>query len=272
MINYSYQTLRYQPDKISGEFLNVGLVLLDERGSFLKAKTIGKIGRVKNLFPKVKSRYFISKLNNVSKEINCYSNNFPDKLLLESDIKLEKLTNSVIPVDDSSLYFSEVEKGIDINPEIAFNHLFQRLVLSNDELEEKHLSDKDVWTEYYKSYFEDHKQKFKSKSILTNGDELNFDFAVKNGIWNYLEPVTFDLSRVSNIKEKVYKWMGKLEELDSSEEEFKLFILSKMPEDENLKEFIKDRIGVNDADNFKVEIIEPSEAESFSRNLIESIF
>ena len=134
---------------------------------------------------------------------------------------------------------------------------------------EKYLTDKEVWSKYYKSYFDkyNYKNKLKKGKVKTEGDILKFDYAVKNGKWNYLEPVTFDLSNNSNIKEKVYKWMGKLNELDSSVENFNLYLLSKLPDNQELKKFIKDRISNANADNFTVEIIEPDEADGFARKL-----
>ena len=61
--------------------------------------------------------------------------------------------------------------------------------------------------------------------------------------------------------------MGKLNELDSSVENFNLYLLSKLPDNQELKKFIKDRISNANADNFTVEIIEPDEADGFARKL-----
>jgi len=271
MKNFTYQLIRYQPDKISEEFVNVGIILLDKDKEFLRAKTIAKIGRVKHLFPKVNSRSFIAKLNNIANHVNTIADNWNQGLRIQDDLDIRSISDSIIPNDDSALYFSKVKKGIDINSEIAFIDLFQRMV-SNNELDTGHyMTDKDVWSSYYKTYFHRQKAQFQTKSIVTEGDELNFDFAIKNGVWNYLEPVTFDLSRKSNIKEKVYKWMGKLDELESSTEEFKLFLLTKMPENAKLRKFILDRLENHTADNYKLEIIEPINAEKFSQKLINSV-
>ena len=271
MKKYSYQLIRYQPDVVSGEFLNVGITLLDSDQTFLKAKTIDKIGRVKHLFPKVNSRAFVYKLKNIANNINSISDKWNQGLNIKEETSIQKITGSILPKDDSSLYFSDVINGIDLTPQIAFQDLFQRFILNNETVNDSYLTDKDVWNSYYKSYFKDHKDKLQPKSVLTDGDCLKFEYAIKNGVWNYLEPVTFDLSRELNVKEKVYKWMGKLDELDSSQEHFKLYLLTKMPSDPTLKKFIKDRIEINSSDNFEVKVIEPEHAESFSRKLIESV-
>lgn len=269
MKKYTYQILRYMPDRVSGEFVNIGLVFFNQEEKYLKAKTIHKIGRAKHLFPSVNSRALTRKLRIISNTINELSTKSQNKHVPGSYESIKSITRSILPEDDSAIVFSPVFSGIDLVLENAFEDLYYRLILQHTQENEKHLTDKDVWSKYYKSYFDkyDYKDKLKKRAVETEGDSLQFDYAVKNGKWNYLEPVTFDLSRATNVKEKVYKWMGKLDELDSSQDTFSLYLLSVLPKDKKLRKFIKDRIVKSDADNFDVTIIEPREADKFAKKL-----
>ncbi len=267
-MKYSYQLLRYRPDGVSEEFLNVGLVMMDDTGSSLRASAIERTGRVKALFPKVQARPFISKLKRIVWAINAEAEKRRGGLGLIPTTSLNELTSTVIPKDDSSLYFSETKRGVDISFDPAFQDLFERLVTANEVSYESHLTDRDVWTKYYQSYFQTHRGRIRKKTIVTSGDELVFEHALQNGTLNVLEPVTFDLRRESNVKDKVYRWMGRLEELDSSDETFKLYLLTKMPSNPKLKRFIFERIENNSSDNFQVKIVEPENAEEFANQLV----
>ena len=48
---YSYAVLRYVHDMVSGEALNVGVVMHAPAASFLKARTRKTVGRLKQAFP-----------------------------------------------------------------------------------------------------------------------------------------------------------------------------------------------------------------------------
>lgn len=269
MKKYTYQILRYLPDRVSGEFVNIGLVLFNKEEKYVRINVLSRIGRVRHLFPNVNTKSLIKKLKTFSSSINRLNAEWQNESKLTDHKSIKSITLSVLPEDDSALIFSDVFTGIDLSFDNAFDDLYNRLVIQYDLRDEKYLTDRDVWSKYYKAYFDkyNYKKLLEKRTIKTKGDNLKFDHAVKNGKWNYLEPVTFDLSKPSNIKEKVYKWMGKLEELDSSEEIFNLYLLSKLPEDDKLKNFIKDRILRTDADNFQVKIIEPQEADQFAQSL-----
>jgi len=269
MINYTYQLIRYLPDRVSGEFVNVGIVFFSKDHKYLKAKTIGRIGRAKHLFPNVNSRTLVKKLKELSNSVNVLGKRWNNEIDFNKYENINTVLNSIVPNDDSSIIFSKVFTGIDLILDNAFDDLFDRMVNQHNIENDKHITDKEVWQKHYKSYFEeyDYKNEIKPKTVKTKGDELVFEHAIKNGKWNFLEPVTFDLSRPNTVKDKVYKWVGKLDELDSSKENFNLYLLAILPESKKLKKFIKDRISKNQADNFSVKIIEPKDAKKLAKQI-----
>lgn len=269
MINYTYRLIRYLPDRVSGEFVNVGIILFNKDHKYLKAKTIGRIGRVKHLFPNVNARTLVRKLKELSNTVNVLGVRWSNEIDFNKYENINSVLSSIVPNDDSSIIFSKEFTGIDLILDNAFGDLFDRMVNQHNIESEKHVTDKEVWQKHYKSYFEeyDYKNEIKSKTVKTKGDELVFEHAIKNGKWNFLEPVTFDLSRPNTVKDKVYKWVGKLDELDSSKENFNLYLLAILPENRKLKKFIKDRITKKQADNFSVRIIEPKDAKKLAKQI-----
>ena len=269
MKKYTYQIIRYMPDRVTGEFVNVGLLVFNKDEKFLKADTLSRIGRIKHLFPDVKSSYLIKNLKSIKVNINTLGASFASNNNASIYNAIESISSTAIPLDDSSIYCSEVYTGIDTNLDNAFDDLFFQFIEKYEPKSTTHLTDKEVWSKYYKSIFEKYNfcNSLKSRTIKTDKNSLEFKHAVKNGKWNYLEPITFDLSKPANIKEKVYKWMGKLKELDSSSENFNLYLLSVLPKDQKLKRFIKDRILDSNSDNFDVKIIEPEGADELAKKL-----
>jgi len=257
------------PDRVTGEFVNVGLLVFNKDENFLKADTLSRIGRVKHLFPDVKSSYLIKNLKSIKVSINTLGASFVSNNNAAVFNAIESISSNVIPVDDSSIYCSEVFSGIDTNLENAFDDLFYQFVEKYEPKSTGYLTDKEVWSKHYKSIFENYNfgNSLESRTVQTDGNSLEFKHAIKNGKWNYLEPITFDLSKPANIKEKVYKWMGRLKELDSSSENFSLYLLSVLPKDKELKVFIKNRILDSNGDNFDVSIIEPEGADQLAMKL-----
>ena len=177
------------------------------------------------------------------------------------DIKqVEELVNSILPKDDSALCFTETQKTLDVNLDLAIEDLFSRFVkihLSDDE-EDEVRNDKEVWNRVYKKHFDDYgiSGHLSSHKVKTKNDELEFEKAWKNGAWNCFESVSFNLTRPDSIKNKVYKWAGKLDELSSTKESLHVYLLSIFPNDHpELTAFIKHKINEKSSGNLKVELV-----------------
>jgi len=267
---YVYQILRYRPDQVSGEFANVGLVVFSPEEQFFAMKTIDRIGRIKQLFPEVNSRQFVKKLHQLRRAIEAKGKQLFTEMNVNQFKQLDQITASILPPDDSALYFTEVKSAIDISMEHAFEQLFQRMVPQSTMDGDEIITDKHIWTQLYKSYFEAHEldRLLTKHSVSTKDYNIEFDYAIKNGNWHYFEPVTFDLSRDGNIRDKVHKGVGRLAELDESDEHFKLYLLSKLPDNPKLASFIKERLDNQKTDNYEVELVEPEEAEELMEELV----
>lgn len=86
-----------------------------------------------------------------------------------------------------------------------------------------------------------------------------------------MEPVAFDLRSEDRIKDKVFKWVGKVAELEKSEEAFKLYLLTRMPEEGEIGNFVRDRLQQQLSDGREVEVVVPQEAEQLIQKLIRAV-
>lgn len=269
MIQYQYQILRYLPDQVSEEFVNLGVVVLDDDRQFLQFRFLDKASRVSGFFPNANIRFITSTLTFLQGQFYSLSKRLYQELELDKGADLESLTRSILPKDDSSLMFSEVKRGRDVNIELACDDLYDRIVVRNvADTEEMDLRyDREVWSKIYKGYFEKYHitSKLQPHTVKTVNDSLQFERAWKNGKWNCFETVSFNLTRKDAVKNKVYKWVGKLDELKTSDEPVNLYLLSVLPNSEDLKIFIDRKLNNKEFDRSTVRVITEDEVEVLAR-------
>ncbi|SFN18735.1 Protein of unknown function [Chitinophaga sp. YR627] len=275
MTTYQYQILRFLPDRVSGEFMNVGIIIFDPKNQILKGRFLSKLTRINALFPSVHAKHLTRTLRFIQSEINRISQGMTSEIQFENIENVDKITGAIIAKDDSALFFTEPQKLLDVNIDAVVSYLYDRMILHH-ESEEIHdtLKDKEVWSKIYKEYFDSFgiSSHLHNHTIVTNSDKLEFDKAWKNGKWNCFEPVSFDLSKTDSIKNKVYKWAGKIDELKTSREPMHLYLLSVFPKEENdLKQFIWDKLGKFKDGQIEVDLITKDNIVNFAKKIKEEI-
>lgn len=266
MINYQYQIVRYIHDRVTGEFVNVGLVFYDPKTQFLKCKVVNKFGRISNFFTDVKGHFLITSLKHFEKEINDFLNN--SKETEKHFESLDSITRKILPQDDSALVCTEVKRAIDINFETAFEDMFNRIVdrYTEEPISSKH-NDNYAWKKYYKDHFEKLglTKKLKKHSVKTHTDIIDFDKAWKNGSWHCYQSLSLDLKREESIKNKIYRWSGVLKQLESTKEDLHLYFLTTTPNtNHNIQSLIEEALTVKGNAKVKVTLVKESEAEEFA--------
>lgn len=274
MKKYQYQIIRYIHDRITGEFVNVGLILFLPDTNFLHSKFVNKFSRISNFFNEINGYSLLSSLKQFEKEVEIISKRIDSNDLFEKFISLNEITNSILIKDDSAIDCSEVKFGIDIDGKIAIDDLFERLVdRYNQDYDKDSHDDKFIWRTFYKKHFDKKgiTSKLKEHTVQTNNDKIHFDKAWKNGIWNCFQAISFDLKRTDSIKNKVYKWSGILKELENSKENVHLYFLTEsLPNKRSLHNFIEETLNKKSA-KIKAEIVTKKQAETFTSSLKEEI-
>jgi hypothetical protein len=276
MITIDYQILRYLPDRVSGEFVNLGIVAFDPASGTLKSKFINKIGRISSFFLHTNSKYIIKSVKTIQEALNIFSSRLNSEFVFRKISSLTEITNGILPKDDSALIFSEIKKTLDIDVQATVEDLFSRFVnvhLVDDEDEEVR-RDKEVWNKVYKKHFDDYgiSSHLGAHKVKTKNDELEFEKAWKNDVWNCFETVSFNLTRPDAIKNKVYKWVGKLDELNSSTEEVHIYLLSVLPHDHSeLNKFINKKIKEKATKNMKIDLVSENDIDGVAKRIKKEI-
>ncbi|NII25779.1 DUF3037 domain-containing protein [Pseudoflavitalea sp. X16] len=276
MITIQYQILRYLPDRVSGEFVNLGIVAFDPSNGTLKSKFITKIGKISSFFPNINSRFLIKSVKTIHEDLDTFSTRLQSEFAFKRFNSLDEITKSVLPKDDSALIFSDIKKTLDINPEATVDDLFSRFVSIHltEEDDEEVRRDKEVWNKVYKKHFDDYgiSSHLSAHKVKTKNDELEFEKAWKNGAWNCFESVSFNLTRPDAIKNKVYKWVGKLDELNSSSEQVHIYLLSILPHGSpELDKFINKTIKGKATENLKIDLVSESNVTTIVKQIKKEI-
>jgi len=242
-IPYSFSILRYTHDIVSGEFINVGIVLFAPKARFLSAMCTPRFGRISKMFANVDGEHF----KQVTRYIEARIEEEGERLI--SELMLDKIpagaldfTKRVLPVDDSSLQFSPESFGLTEKPQETLEQLFNRYVEKYyEKMERTSRSDDDVWKIYKKPLEE--KRVLASlipHQIIANDYEHEFEYCWKNEKWHISEPISFDMLDSSYIQDKANVWLGRITSLTNGSEKFKLNVLIGSPRDEKLaSSFVK---------------------------------
>ena len=271
---YGFSVLRYIHDVVTGEFINVGVVLYAPKVRFLSAICTSRYGRLTSMFSNVNGDHFRQVLRYIQARLE------EEGERLASELPFDKLppgvlefTTKILPVDDSSLQFSPEGYGITENLQETLEKLYNRYVEQYYDKPERHSrSDEDIWKVFKKSLEEKRiLSNLKPHQIVGNNYDYEFKYCWKNEVWRIHEPVSFDLIEPASITDKANGWLGKIMSLNDGGESFKLNILLGAPQDERLKRAFVKAQNIMNRMLCEHEFIKEDEAEGFAENLRKEI-
>lgn len=269
MKKYQYQLIKYVHDQFTGEFVNVGIVIFSPENQFLDCKLVDRQSRLIGLFPKANWRFLNKIFRNIENAIKSETKLVGS--LFSKITDLDKLTSQIIANDNSAIEFTKAKSAFDVDLNAAFNDLYFDLVEKyiQTQPKKKSLTDNDVWQTKYKKYFEEYHiaNRLVKHKLVTTNDEFTFEKSWKNHIWHCYQPVSFLLQDKDSIKDKVYKWAGKLKEMKSADEKIHLtFLTSLSKNNKDLELFIEEYLSIQET-NLQVDIVKEAEAENFVKEV-----
>jgi len=271
---YTYSVLRYVHDITTGEFINVGVVLYSREGCYASALCRSTFGRLSRAFPGMDGDAFKSLMRFVQSRIEEIGDGLKKELPLNGHpATVMDVAHAVLPPDDSSLQWSPPGGGLSENLSQTLEGLFERLVIRYDERpQQERRSDEEVWRKYRRSLENRHVLKhLQPKKISVQDDEVEFQYAWKNGVWHCLEPVSFDLSSADSIREKAHKWLGQLLSVKDAREPFKVYLLLGEPQQEALRPAFDKAVSILHRLPVASEVIREGNAGEFSEQFAREI-
>lgn len=237
--SYSYATLRYVHDPLSGEYVNVGVVLIapaiGASPAIILGRTSHKIGRIRAMFPDLDRSSHIDAMHMADRALRRACTKFNKSDLFDCTLEPMTVLKAVLPVDDSSLQWSQIGSGITKDLEKTFERLFLRFVARYEKHTHQRRSDEDVWRPV-RALLEEREVSIdlEAKTIATSDDSIEFKHAWKNGVWHMYEPISLDLADADGIMQKVHRWLGNLTSVQDANEQFVPYFILGGPTDSRL--------------------------------------
>lgn len=262
--SYSYVVLRYVHDIMTGEFVNVGVVLMAPKDGVFLARTRKTIGRIRGTFPDVDRDVFVSSMRTIDRAINKVKKSFLAEGFF-ADHKAVSYVHRVLPRDDSALQWSEVGSGVSDDFDKTLDRLFHRFVSRYDTRSNHRISDEDVWRPVREKLQERGLQlSLETKVVRGSTDSIEFSRAWKNGKWHVYEPLSFDLADADGIKDKARRWRGHLEAAaDGATEDLQLHFLIGRPNQPGLSKAYNSALEILRRSPFEPQVVEDGEIDTF---------
>lgn len=265
-VPYSYTLLRYVHDVLTGEFVNVGVVLFAPSLGLVRFKTRLTIGRLKGVFPDIDRGSFVTSMYAVRRGLQWIAKSEISAGFLRSDGDAADIARRALPADDSSLQWSTCGTGLTRSPDDTLARLFERFVSRYDTHTKSRRTDEDVWRPV-RQMLEDRNlaERLQEKSIRGGVDDIVFKHAWKNGQWHVYESLSFDLVDADGIKSKAREWLGHLSAVvaGGEAEQFKPHFLVGAPTNPALENAYRTAIAILQKAPNNPEVFEEGQLNAF---------
>ena len=271
---YTYTILRYVHDTSTGEFVNVGVVLVSQEANFAEAILKQAYRRLSKMFPGFDGDHFRSVIRHLQVRLDEIAAQVADEMELgQKPSNALEMAHSVIAPDDSSFQWSPMGSGLSADLRETLESIYQKMVEQYDEPHRSSSRNDDQIWRTFKREFQTRKvlSRLSEKVIGVKDDEVTFSHAWMNNQWHCLEPLSFDLMQAPSIREKAHAWLGRMTSLKDAQEPFRVYYLVGEPQLEGSKKAFDQALAILDKTPVSHEIIRESEATSFAERMAKDI-
>lgn len=222
--------VRYVHDVRTGEFLNIGVILMSPAHDFVGARFINSWARVTAAFPDAEPVHLRRIARAVSRACDEWLAGTKQLEFMRVD-QLETFLRSVIAFDDASIVFSPPISGITPDPVITLNELFFTYAGRHADVDPPPSRDEaDIWRGFVERLATPsvvmHLQPYQMQSKHYS---LSFEHTWLNGHRNAAQPISFDMLDARSIREKATQWTGRLKIIRPSDFNLRVFFLVGLP-------------------------------------------
>lgn len=268
---YSYTILRYVHDVVTGEFVNVGVVVHAKSG--LRSKFRTTHGRVSSVFPGLNKKAFKASLAAVKAAIKDVQQSEASAGMFQLSPDAMTLACKALVADDSSFQWSPAGSGITRDAAATVEQLFDRFVTRHEKQTSRGRNEADVWRPIREKLEElNVADRFKERTFNGSDDEITFDHAWKNGRWHAIEPVSLDLLAADDIRQKAHRLRGHLDSVaDAISDNLSLNLVVARPASPELADAYEAALKILGKATVRPSIIEENAAAEFVAALADEI-
>lgn len=278
---YTYCILKYKHSPFLDESINIGVLIYFESTQKFVFKYSKTLNRIKNIYSNVPEKTIKEYLRQINKYLTEYQS-LKENIFPLNDLNLKSfLAQNVLPADGTVLQFSHFKTDYlrDFTEEFIEKVIIDKVFI--DDIKPNYAQQQEpkiiahLFKELKKQGFEEAANKSRIKkdfNIQTNTGKFNFDFAWKNGVWNLVKPVGFDLKTGDGIVQKARNNLGEFTDLESEvKSEYKCALIVGKPSDKTLYQNYTKALNILHKLPKTISIIEEKDIKSYSHQILEEI-
>jgi hypothetical protein len=272
-VPFFFSILRYIHDPVTQEFINIGVALYSPKAKYVAALCTSRYKRIADAFKPVDRSHFRRQTDYIQSRIDEFGEKLAGELPFQKMPKdLDEILRSILPPDDSSFQFGPAGSGLSGDLEKTLDDLYERYVNKYYQTaERKSRNEDEVWITFRKPLQEKNVLwHLKAHTIVSRGDEYEFEYAWKNEVWHTLQPLSLDLVESGSVIDKAHTWLGRAESLKSGEK-FKLHFLLGLPTDPKMRAIAEKAQNIIHKTSVPHEFHKEDEAADFAEDLRKKI-
>lgn len=277
---YTYCLLKYKHSPFLDESVNVGVLIYFGNSQTFSFKYSKNLSRIKSIYNNVPEKTIKEYLRQIHSRLLKFQSNDKDIFPL-NDLNLRDFLNlNVLPIDAAVLQFTSFRTDVqEIDQSIIEDIIFEQYFIedikntNNQSQEPKLISH--LYSELRKSGFYEVVNKNrvqKDFNVKTDTGNFNFDFAWKNGVWNLVKPVGFDLKTGDGIIQKARNNLGEFTDLESEvKSQYKCAIIVGKPTDRKLYSNYTKALNILHKLPKTITVLEENDLKEYSRQVVEAV-
>lgn len=277
---YTYCLLKYKHSPFLDESVNVGVLIYFGNSQTFSFKYSKNLSRIKSIYSNVPEKTIKEYLRQIHSRLLKFQSNDKDIFPL-NDLNLRDFLNlNVLPIDAAVLQFTSFRTDVQeidqsIIEDIIFDQYFiEDIKNTNNQSQEPKLISH-LYSELRKSGFYEVVNKNrvqKDFNVKTDTGNFNFDFAWKNGVWNLVKPVGFDLKTGDGIIQKARNNLGEFTDLESEvKSQYKCAIIVGKPTDRKLYSNYTKALNILHKLPKTITVLEENDLKEYSRQVVEAV-
>jgi hypothetical protein len=240
-VEYFAFALRYYPNLITGEFLNVGVALVCPSSRWWDVRVASGLKGFRRVFPTAQPDVLKAALTRIRRSVERVEHRRSARIQLVGDLRgnndwaspLGRVTAVVGPLVGSIRWSPDPVEGITLDPEHELDYWFEQLVHIADEPTDGAASENRV-----KGVPGRLRQELESRGLLSRlhpaevgsyyKEQFNYTFT--NGRLHVFEAIRLNYRKPANIRAQAQLWRGKLDSLnDGMNQKLNFFAVVDVP-------------------------------------------
>lgn len=269
---YQYMLLRFVPDSLAGECLNVGVFMFQKQTNWFKAKISTRLGRITRVYPDAK----VDEIRSVAKALERYANGLANQWQegrpdFDTGAGLQSFIYMVYPQNNNHLQWSEISSFLGVeDAEEEFGKLYQRVIgkfeaepISNKSLE----AEKAARRPYFRHFDElGISRKLRAYEVPVRNTKIKFEHAWQNGVLHAYEELPMTLIRKESATDRINNWVGKIKLLSHEHAQMKIHFLTPENAQAELLELAQIQLS-GQVNGMEISVVTPAEAAAFAQRV-----